>query len=69
LNLEFLNDLNVLYAPFDRALKLNPDLGDHWALKYNFELKYGTLEQQEIIIIECKLNTKIIFIRHRLPNK
>jgi pre-mRNA-processing factor 6 len=39
---------------FIRALDLGPDLGDHWAKRYNFELKHGTIEQQENLILDCK---------------
>lgn len=29
---------------FNRAVMLNPDIGDHWALWYKFEKQYGTPE-------------------------
>lgn len=31
---------------FNRAVTLNPDVGDHWAHFYKFECQFGTPEQQ-----------------------
>jgi len=38
---------------FDRAVSLNPDLGDSWARYYVFELEHGTKEQQEGVKKRC----------------
>ena len=38
---------------FDRAVVLNPDLGDSWARYYAFELEAGTKEQQERVKERC----------------
>ena len=38
---------------FDRAVILNPDLGDSWAKFYAFELGAGTKEQQEKVKERC----------------
>lgn len=38
---------------FDRAVILNPDLGDSWARYFAFELKVGSKEQQESVKERC----------------
>lgn len=38
---------------FNRAVTLNPDIGDIWAIYYKFELQHGTTEQQQNIINKC----------------
>jgi len=38
---------------FDRAVILNPDLGDSWVRFYAFELSVGTKEQQEKVKESC----------------
>jgi pre-mRNA-processing factor 6 len=38
---------------FDRAVVLDPDLGDSWARAYAFELEHGTEEQQDKIMERC----------------
>eukprot|EP00824_Muranothrix_gubernata_P008289 TRINITY_DN20644_c0_g1_i1.p1 TRINITY_DN20644_c0_g1~~TRINITY_DN20644_c0_g1_i1.p1 ORF type:complete len:902 (-),score=169.07 TRINITY_DN20644_c0_g1_i1:931-3636(-) len=38
---------------FDRAVTLNPDLGDSWAAFYKFEVQHGTEGQQREIIRRC----------------
>lgn len=38
---------------FNRAVKLDPDLGDSWAYFYKFELQHGTEAQQESIMQRC----------------
>lgn len=38
---------------FDRAVILNPQIGDSWARYYAFELEAGTLEQQEKLKERC----------------
>lgn len=38
---------------FDRAIVLNPDIGDIWARFYLFELQAGTQEQQEKVKAAC----------------
>lgn len=40
---------------FIKALHINPNIGDNWARYYNFELKYGTVEQKENLINNCKV--------------
>jgi pre-mRNA-processing factor 6 len=39
---------------FERAVALNPDIGDSWAQFYSFELTYGTAEHQQNIMVRCK---------------
>ncbi|KAL6074511.1 Pre-mRNA-processing factor 6 [Balamuthia mandrillaris] len=40
---------------FDRAVKLNPDLGDAWAAYYKFELQYGKAEKRhEQVLKRCR---------------
>mmetsp|Transcript_13056 Transcript_13056/g.22359 ORF Transcript_13056/g.22359 Transcript_13056/m.22359 type:complete len:902 (-) Transcript_13056:18-2723(-) len=39
---------------FDRAVKLDNDLGDAWAAFYKFELQFGDEEKQQDIINRCK---------------
>jgi pre-mRNA-processing factor 6 len=34
---------------FNRAVTLNPDIGDHWAHFYKFECQFGTPEQQVLL--------------------
>lgn len=38
---------------FERAIILNPDIGDSWALYYSFELQRGTVEQQSKLKERC----------------
>ncbi|KAJ1970065.1 U4/U6 x U5 tri-snRNP complex subunit Prp1 [Dispira parvispora] len=38
---------------FDRASKLDPDLGDTWAWWYRFECQHGTAAQQEHVLQAC----------------
>ncbi|KXZ45962.1 hypothetical protein GPECTOR_49g546 [Gonium pectorale] len=38
---------------FNRAVTLNPDLGDHWAHFYKFECQFGTQEQQAEVSSRC----------------
>ena len=38
---------------FNRSVTLNPDIGDHWAMFYKFELQHGTEEQQEAVVRRC----------------
>ncbi|KAJ3316028.1 hypothetical protein HDV04_000237 [Boothiomyces sp. JEL0838] len=38
---------------FQRAVKINPDLGDSWAWWYKFECSHGTKEQQQEVIEKC----------------
>ncbi len=38
---------------FERAVVLNPDLGDSWARYYAFEKKYGTSDQQAAVKKRC----------------
>lgn len=40
---------------FNRAVKLDPDLGDAWASFYRFELQHGTEAQQESVMQRCGL--------------
>lgn len=40
---------------FNRAVKLDPDLGDSWACFYRFELQHGTEAQQESVMQRCVL--------------
>ncbi len=35
---------------FNRAVTLDPDMGDHWAQYYRFELQHGTPEQQADVV-------------------
>ncbi|KAJ0250191.1 hypothetical protein HA466_0143720 [Hirschfeldia incana] len=36
-----------------RAVALNQDIGDHWALYYKFELQHGTEESQKEVLAKC----------------
>ncbi|KAG2297478.1 hypothetical protein Bca4012_003282 [Brassica carinata] len=36
-----------------RAVTLNQDIGDHWALYYKFELQHGTEVRQKAILAKC----------------
>jgi pre-mRNA-processing factor 6 len=38
---------------FNRSVTLNPDIGDHWAMFYKFELQHGIEEQQEAVVRRC----------------
>ncbi|EFJ46600.1 hypothetical protein VOLCADRAFT_62457 [Volvox carteri f. nagariensis] len=38
---------------FNRAVTLNPDIGDHWAHFYKFECQFGTPEQQADVSSRC----------------
>ena len=38
---------------FERAVVLNPDLGDSWAKYYAFEMKQGTVEQKQKVKTRC----------------
>lgn len=38
---------------FNRAVTLNPDVGDHWAHFYKFECQFGTPEQQAEVSSRC----------------
>eukprot|EP00898_Chlorokybus_atmophyticus_P005850 jgi/Chlat1/6266/Chrsp44S05860 len=38
---------------FNRAVTLNPDVGDFWALFYKFEVQHGTEEQRESVLKRC----------------
>ncbi|XP_055508579.1 pre-mRNA-processing factor 6-like [Leucoraja erinacea] len=39
---------------FHRTVKIDPDLGDAWALFYKFELQHGTEEQHEDVKRRCE---------------
>ena len=51
----FANDKKIAKARkwFERAVLLNPDLGDSWARYYAFERKHGTPEQQRAVKERC----------------
>jgi pre-mRNA-processing factor 6 len=36
---------------YTKAVKTKPDIGDFWVDLYKFELQYGTIEQQEAILM------------------
>ncbi|PRP84246.1 hypothetical protein PROFUN_08266 [Planoprotostelium fungivorum] len=38
---------------FNRAVTLNPDLGDAWAYFYKFEIQHGTEEHQQELLKRC----------------
>ncbi|GBG73650.1 hypothetical protein CBR_g16993 [Chara braunii] len=38
---------------FNRAVTLNPDIGDFWAQFYKFEMQHGKPEQQEDVVKRC----------------
>jgi pre-mRNA-processing factor 6 len=38
---------------YNRAVILSPDIGDHWALYYMFELQHGTEETQNEVLKRC----------------
>ena len=38
---------------FNKAVKLEPDLGDSWAYFYKFELIHGSYEQQQDVKTRC----------------
>ena len=38
---------------FNRAVTLNPDIGDHWAQFFKFECQFGTPEQQAEVSKRC----------------
>ena len=38
---------------FNRAVAINPDLGDAWATFYKFEQQHGTPETQQKILTRC----------------
>ena len=38
---------------FDRAVKLQPNLGDSWATYYKFLLQHGTAEQRDQLVQRC----------------
>ncbi|XP_046863113.1 pre-mRNA-processing factor 6-like [Xenia sp. Carnegie-2017] len=40
---------------FNRAVKLDPDLGDIWAYFYKFEQQHGTENQQENVLKRCEI--------------
>ncbi|MCO5550525.1 hypothetical protein L7F22_004012 [Adiantum nelumboides] len=37
----------------ERAVTLAPDVGDFWALRFKFELQYGTEDQQQDVLKRC----------------
>lgn len=37
----------------NRAVTVAPDIGDHWALYYKFELQHGTEEDQKDVVKRC----------------
>jgi hypothetical protein len=39
---------------FNRAITLNPDIGDFWAQYYKFECQHGTKQQQEDLLTKAK---------------
>ena len=39
---------------FARALTLNPDIGDTWALAYKFECQHGSEAQQAALLERCR---------------
>ena len=39
---------------FNRAITLEPNLGDSWAAFYKFEMQHGTEEQQKAVLNRCK---------------
>jgi len=45
--------LNKCREWFNRALKIEPDLGDTWAYFYKFELLHGTEQSQQDIMKRC----------------
>ena len=38
---------------FNRSVTIEPDIGDHWAMYYKFELQHGTEESQEAVLRRC----------------
>lgn len=38
---------------FNRAVTVDPDLGDAWAYLYKFEMKHGNEEQQQDLVKRC----------------
>ncbi|KAH9783075.1 TPR REGION domain-containing protein [Citrus sinensis] len=38
---------------FNKAVSLNPDTGDFWALYYKFELQHGSVENQKEVLNRC----------------
>ena len=38
---------------FNRSVTLNPDIGDHWAMFYKFEMQHGTEEHQQAVLKRC----------------
>eukprot|EP00191_Tetraselmis_sp_GSL018_P019287 CAMPEP_0177592198 /NCGR_PEP_ID=MMETSP0419_2-20121207/8425_1 /TAXON_ID=582737 /ORGANISM="Tetraselmis sp., Strain GSL018" /LENGTH=893 /DNA_ID=CAMNT_0019083035 /DNA_START=192 /DNA_END=2870 /DNA_ORIENTATION=- len=51
----FWNDRKVDKARswFNRAVTLEPDIGDFWAMYYKFEVQFGTPEQQQEVLNRC----------------
>lgn len=41
---------------FQKAVVLDPDLGDTWAWWYKFSLQHGTAEKREELVAKCVLN-------------
>ena len=52
----FWNDRKVEKARswFNRAVTLNPDVGDFWVWYYQFELQHGDEAKQRIVIERCE---------------
>eukprot|EP00959_Pyramimonas_sp_CCMP1952_P115381 2411807-Pyramimonas_sp.AAC.2 len=40
---------------FNRAVTLNPDIGDFWALTYKFECQHGDKDKQEDVLKRASL--------------
>lgn len=40
---------------FNRAVTLEPDVGDFWAQYYKFELQFGSPEAQQQVLDRCEV--------------
>lgn len=40
---------------FNRAVTLEPDVGDFWAQYYKFELQFGSPESQQQVLDRCAM--------------
>ena len=45
---------------FQRAVKIDPDLGDTWAHFYKFELQHGTEVRMPSILCNAQLSFKLL---------
>jgi uncharacterized protein HemY len=53
---------------FNRAVTLNPDIGDFWALAYKFECQHGTKEQQDDVLARATAgDTSTLLVKHSPP--